>query len=135
LIDAGLAKFLCGFLRGVARQERARVLEIGMVRTHIHMLARLHPTTDVSRLLQRLKGGSAAIAGKERHSTEGNHLRWAKGYSIRSVSPRNIAAVRAYLRQQPLRHPTEIILAWAGDDPEYEASGQDEWRSELRKRI
>ena len=30
LIDAGLARFLCGFLRGVAAQETARILEIGM---------------------------------------------------------------------------------------------------------
>jgi REP element-mobilizing transposase RayT len=95
----------------------------------------VHPTTDISRLLQRLKGGSAAVAGKERHSSEGNHLRWAKGYSIRSVSPRNLATVREYLRQQPLHHPTEAIPGWLGDQPEYEVSGHDEWRSELRTRI
>src|SRR5690242_13035480 len=71
LIDAGLARFLCGFLRGVATQEGARVLEIGMVQTHVHLLVRIRPTTNISRLLQRLKGGSAAIAGKERHSTHG----------------------------------------------------------------
>ncbi len=135
LIDAGLARFLGGFLRGVARQERARLLEIGMVRTHVHILARLHPTTDVSRLLQRLKGGSAAIAGKEQHSNEGNHLRWAKGYSIQSVSPRNLATVREYLRRQPIHHRAEAIPGWAGDQPEYEATGQDEWRSELHRRI
>src|SRR5437764_3017572 len=82
LIDAGLARFLCAFLRGVAAQEHARILEIGMVRTHLHLLVRIRPTTDVSRLLQRLKGGSATIAGKEHHSTEGGRLRWAKGYSI-----------------------------------------------------
>src|SRR5437660_668164 len=29
LIDAGLARFLCGFLRAVATQENARILEIG----------------------------------------------------------------------------------------------------------
>ena len=106
LIDAGLARFLVTFLRGVARQEQAHVLELGMVRTHVHLLARVHPTTNLSRLLQRLKGGSAAVAGKERHSSDGNHLRWAKGYSIRSVSPRHLATVREYLRQQPARHPT-----------------------------
>ena len=98
LIDAGLAQFLCSFLRGVATQERARILEIGMVRTHVHLLVRTRPTTHLARLLQRLKGGSAAIAGKEQHSTEDNRLRWAKGYSIHSVSPRSIAALRSYLR-------------------------------------
>jgi putative transposase len=135
LIDAGLARFLCGFFRGVASQEGARILEIGMVRTHVHLLVRVRPTTDVSRLLQRLKGGSAAIAGKERHSTEGMPLRWAKGYSIHSVGFRSVAAVRAYLRAQAMHHVDHVIAGWQGDHPEYEAAGIDEWRSEGRTRI
>ncbi len=134
-IDAGLARFLCKFLRRVAQQERAHLLETGMVRTHVHLLVRIHPTTDLSRLLQRLKGGSAALAGKERLSSDGNQLRWAKGYSIHSVSARNVAAVRQYLRKQPERHPRDVIPGWPGDEPEYEAIGQDEWRSETRRRI
>src|SRR5437879_12281242 len=66
LIDAALARFLCGFLRGVTSQEAARLLEIGMVRTHVHLLVRISPTTNVNRLLQRTTAGSAAIAEKER---------------------------------------------------------------------
>src|SRR5207249_6125281 len=50
-----------------------------MVRTHVHLVVRLHPTTRLDRLLQRLKGGSAAIAGKERHSTEGPSASMGKG--------------------------------------------------------
>ena len=135
LIDAGLARFLCKFLRGVATQENAQILEIGMVRTHVHLLARTRPITDLARLLQRLKGGSAAIAGKERHSTEGHRLRWAKGYSIHSLSPRSIAGVRQYLRAQPSHHPEVAIAGWSGDHPEYDPSGHDEWRSEMRKGV
>ncbi len=135
LSDSGLAWFLCKFLRRVAQQERAQLLEIGMVRTHVHVLARIHPTTDLSRLLQRLKGASAAVSGKGCHSTEGHPLRWAKGYSIHSVSARSVAAVRHYLRQQPVHHPTEVIVGWPGDEPEYETAGQDEWRSESRRRL
>jgi REP element-mobilizing transposase RayT len=135
LIDAGLARFLCGFLRAIASQEAARILEIGMVRTHVHLLVRIRPTTDISRLMQRLKGGSAAIAGKERRSPEGAPLRWAKGYSIHSVSLRSVADVRAYLRDQPIHHPDRVITGWEGDSPEYEGPGTDEWRSEGRRRI
>jgi putative transposase len=135
LIDDSLARFLCRFFRGIASQEAARILEIGMVRTHVHLLARIHPTTDISRLMQRLKGGSAAIAGKERRSLEGGRLRWAKGYSIHSVSFRSVADVRAYLRTQPTRHSDQVITGWEGDSPEYEGPGTDEWRSEGRKRI
>jgi len=132
VIDAGLARFLCRFLRSVAQQERCRILEIGMVTTHVHLLIRVHPTTNLSRLLQRLKGGSAAIAGKERRSTSGHTLRWAKGYSIHSVSARVIGTVRAYLRAQPTRHPSEAIRGWTGDNPEYDRSTQEEWMSEQR---
>ena len=135
LIDAALARFLCGFLRGVASQEAARLLEIGMVRTHVHLLVRIRPTTNVSRLLQRLKGGSAAIAGKERRAAAGVPLKWDKGYSIHSVGMRDLAAVRAYLRTQPLHHPDQVITGWEGDRPEYEAAGTDEWRSEGRRRL
>jgi len=131
VIDAGLARFLCRFLRDVARQERTRILEIGMVTTHLHLLVRIHPTTSLSRLFQRLKGGSAAISSKERHSTQGHTLRWAKGYSIHSVSQRGTGAVREYLRSQPARHPGEAIPDWGGDSPEYE----EEWRSELRRKL
>ncbi len=135
LIDASLAQFLCRFFRGIASQEAARILEIGMVRTHVHLLVRIRPTTDISRLMQRLKGGSAAIAGKERRSVEGRRLRWAKGYSIHSVSFRSVADVRGYLRTQPMHHPDQVITGWEGDTPEYEGPGTDEWRSEGRRRI
>lgn len=127
LIDAGLATFLCRFLRGVARQERAHILEIGMVSTHLHVLVRTHPTTDIPRLMQRMKGGSSAVAGKERHSSTGKVLKWSKGYAIRSVGLRSLEAVRNYLRQQSSRHPGEVIVGWGGDDPEYEIAGQEQW--------
>jgi len=127
LIDDGLAQFLCRFLRGVARQERAHILEIGMVATHVHLLIRMHPTCTVSRLMQRMKGGSSAVAGKERHSTTGSVLKWSKGYSIRTVGPLSLEAVRAYLRLQPTKHPTEAVEDWAGDQPEYEIAGQEQW--------
>jgi REP element-mobilizing transposase RayT len=45
LLDARMARFLWRFLRDVARQERAVVLGLGLVRTHVHLLLRLHPTT------------------------------------------------------------------------------------------
>ncbi len=121
LIDAGLAAFLCRFLRDVARQERAHILEIGMVATHVHLLVRVDPTTSISRLLQRLKGGSSAVADKERHSTRCRSLKWSKGYNIDSVSPRALDAVRQYLRQQPIHHPKEATLGWNGDVSEYES--------------
>lgn len=113
LIDAVLARFLTQFLRRVGTEERTRVLEIGMVSDHIHLLARLHPTTEIPRLLQRLKGGSAVLGVTPTKGHPG--LRWAKGYSIHSVNPRHLGPVRAYLRDQPRRHAHLAIEGWPGD--------------------
>ena len=113
LIDATLARFLMRFLRQVGTQERARVLEIGMVADHVHILVRLHPTTAIPRLMQRLKGGSAVLSKTPTPGHQG--LRWAKGYSIHSVNPKQLRSVRYYLRAQPHHHPHLAIPGWTGD--------------------
>jgi REP element-mobilizing transposase RayT len=115
LITLRLAEFLANFLPAVARQEGAVVLARGFVSTHIHLLIRLDPTTDIPRLVQRLKGGSAAIAEKEKHN-DGRPLRWAKGYSISSVSTQAVPKVISYVKGQARRHPREAIMGW--DDAE-----------------
>ena len=127
LVTAELATFLCHYLRSIARQERAHVLEIGMVTTHLHLLARTDPQTNLSRLVQRFKGGSAHQANVERLGRGADGLRWAKGYTLETVSPRALDAVRQYLRTQPERHPEEAIPDWAGDTPEYEQTGGEQW--------
>ncbi len=96
LITAELAAFLCHYLRSIARQERAHVLEVGIVTTHLHVLARTHPLTNLSRLVQRFKGGSAHQANVERLGRGADGLRWAKGYTLRrrpAVSPHAARAI------------------------------------------
>ena len=136
LIDAGFAAYLCRFLRDVAAQERTLILNVGIVSNHVHLLARLHPTTTLPRLMQRLKGGSSALASRERRTVDGRNLKWDSGYAIRSVSPGALDAVRAYLRAQPQRHPELAIPGWEGDEPRPDWGGVGEWigpeRRELR---
>jgi REP element-mobilizing transposase RayT len=111
-LDRARAAYLWERLPIIARQERARVLEIGLVATHLRLLVRLHPTTQLPRLLQRMKGGTA-------HGMNGGiafglrPLRWAKGYSITSVSPRAVPSVAAYVRHQPDHHPQDSIPGWS----------------------
>jgi REP element-mobilizing transposase RayT len=111
LIDAPVAGFLAAHLPMIVRQERGSLLEVGIVSTHIHLLTRIHPTTNFPRLLQRMKGGTAAGATAVRDRAL-SPLRWAKGYSISSVSERAVHRVGAYVREQHLRHPTEAIEGW-----------------------
>ncbi len=122
LITLERAEFLVRFLRGAARHHGSYVLELGMVSTHVHALVRTRPTTVLWMLVQSLKGGSAAVANRELPPGPGP-LRWKKAYSVTSVSPRALQAVRQYLRSQPNRHPTERIDGWGGDRPEFDREG------------
>jgi REP-associated tyrosine transposase len=117
IINAGIAAFLCRFLRAMGHAERAVVLEIGIVRTHVHLLIAAHPLTNIPRLLQRMKGGSAAIAMREGHAPRSRPLRWAAGYNIETVPATAVPRARHYLRRQPQRHITEAIDGWT-QDPE-----------------
>jgi REP element-mobilizing transposase RayT len=112
LINRQIAIFLDRILRSLAHQERAYVLELGMVSTHVHLLIRAHPMTAIPRLMQRLKGASSAIAGKELLLPTEHQLRWAQGYTIQSVSRDAVDTVREYVRNQAMRHPHEVIAGW-----------------------
>jgi REP element-mobilizing transposase RayT len=111
LLDAARAEYLSEHLPIIARQERARVLALGMVTTHIYLLVRLHPTTEIPQLLQRMKGGTAYGMNAARPAAR-PVLKWAKGYSITAVSPGGLERVLAYVCAQHLRHPTEAIVGW-----------------------
>ncbi len=112
LIDLPRAAFLARFLPAVACQERARMLAMGVVRTHVHLLLRLDPATEIGRLVQRLKGGSSLLISREGHGGSGGPLRWARGYNLESVSPRAVSAVLQYVESQAAHHPAEAIPGW-----------------------
>jgi REP element-mobilizing transposase RayT len=118
LIDADGAAFLRQFLPKAARRYRAQVLAMGIVRDHVHLLLFLDALVDIPTLVQRLKGASARIANRDR-VMGAVRLRWAKGYDLRSVSPRAVPAATAYLASQNRRHPAQAITAepTPGPDP------------------
>ena len=111
MITADVARFLENFLPAVASQERATLLALGAVRTHLHLMVRTEPTTELPRLLQRWKGGSSMLVGKEGVAERGA-LRWEKGYSIHSVSSSMLERAMEYVLKQPQHHPKDAIAGW-----------------------
>jgi putative transposase len=107
-LDRRAAAFLAALLARVAGEERAIVHRLGIVQTHVHVLVRVHPKTDLPRLVQRFKGSSATIGRKQGHM----EVRWASGYSIESVSVRALPQVSQYIATQHLHHPSEAIEGW-----------------------
>ncbi|OLB49397.1 MAG: hypothetical protein AUI08_08130 [Gemmatimonadetes bacterium 13_2_20CM_2_65_7] len=79
LIEESVADFLLRFLLAEAKRHGTRVIEIGVVPNHVHLLLQLPPAYDVPRLVQGLKGASARLANRDGFS-QNNSLRWETGY-------------------------------------------------------
>ena len=103
LIGARVAAFLEKFLDAECQRQGARMLAVGIVRDHVHLLIELPATFDVPRLVQGLKGASARIANRDGIAGH-ESLRWAQGYDLRSIGPRQLGAVEAYVRNQAIHH-------------------------------
>ena len=115
LIDVRGADFLCNYFRSVAARYRARILAVGMVSTHVHVLLAGDPQTDFPRLIGHLKGGSATTWNKINAAEAGWSLRWARGYGLSTVGRSQVDGVREYLKRQPEHHPLVRIANWKGD--------------------
>ena len=78
------------------------VIQVGGYLDHVHILCRLSKHTTVPKLLEVIKGTSSKWI-KTKH-TDQDQFYWQDGYAAFSVSPRNVDAVAAYIRQQPIHH-------------------------------
>ena len=103
LITEPIAAFLSRFLIEEATRHRARAIEIGVVRDHVHMLLELPAAFDVPRMVQGFKGASARLANRDGIAGH-TPLQWAQGYDLRSVGVGQLRRVAEYVREQKHRH-------------------------------
>ena len=103
LIRERVAEFLCRFLIEETTRHGARVIEIGVVSDHVHILLELPATFDVPRLVQGLKGASARLANRD-GLAQHTPLQWAQGYDLRSVGVEQLRRVAEYVRGQERKH-------------------------------
>ncbi len=108
LIHTSAAAFLHRLLPEIARRHGTRVIELGIVRNHVHLVIELSPRIDIPRLVQGLKGASARIANRDGVMPRAR-LRWANGYDLRSLGTRDLSRAIRYVRTQAERHPELAI--------------------------
>jgi len=106
LIDAELRSFLGDFVLHKCDELDAHVLAIGINPDHIHLILSLKPSHYIPDIVQALKGGSAYAVNHA--SPPLGPVRWNRGYSIRTVSERNLDIAKAYVNKQAAHHGYEI---------------------------
>ena len=104
LIHESAAAFLRRALPEIASRHGTKVVELGIVRNHVHVIVELPARPDIPRLVQGLKGASARIANRDGVMSRVK-LRWASGYDLRSLGVQDLPRAINYVRTQASRHP------------------------------
>ena len=102
LIHADTQERLYQYIGGLIREQQGKLIEIGGMPDHIHILARLSPTLAISDVLRNTKTNSSKWFNQT-FQREGSFA-WQRGFGAFSVSASNIEAVHDYIRNQAEHH-------------------------------
>lgn len=89
------------------RALKAQPLEIGGIADHVHALARVPATVAMAQLAHDMKGASSHLMNHVLRP--GGNSRWQGAYGAFSVSPGEVAEVRAYIRHQAEHHAQDTL--------------------------
>jgi putative transposase len=87
----------------IATEQGCEIISIETDVDHIHILLRLKPTHEISKIVQRLKGKTAYILFREfrwiKNRLWGGHL-WSPSYYVATVGGAPIETVKKYIESQ-----------------------------------
>ena len=84
---------LWAYVLGIARNMNLKILAIGGVADHLHILLSLPPKMNLAKVMCDLKANSSKWLNES-----GVNFAWQEGYGAFSVSPSRIADVQRYIR-------------------------------------
>ena len=90
------------YIAGVLKNKGIKLIAIGGVEDHIHILVGMRPTQSVSNLLQDIKA-SSSIWINEKNLTK-TKFEWQSGFGAFSYSPGDVNNVVRYIMNQKEHH-------------------------------
>ncbi len=102
LITPELQARLFPYLGGIAKKNKMKLITVGGMPDHVHLLLSLPKTMAISKGLQLIKGGSS----KWIHETFPNHrgFAWQSGYGAFSIGVSDIERTKRYIKNQAEHH-------------------------------
>ncbi len=102
IINQEICEELYGYITGIARGENAKILQIGGMPDHVHILLKLRPVHSLSEIVQKIKGNSSKWINEQGRLR--NRFSWQEGYGAFTVSESQIASVARYINNQENHH-------------------------------
>jgi len=97
-ITAELREQLWAYFGGISRNNKMKVVKVGGVEDHVHILLSLPATLEIAKAVQLLKGNSS----KWIHDTfpDQKAFEWQAGYGAFSIGISGVADTIAYIANQ-----------------------------------
>jgi putative transposase len=102
IIPDTLRDELHAYFGGIVESCNGKLLKVGSVGDHVHLLVLLSRTCTISDLVRHLKIGSSKWMKEKRPELNGFH--WQDGYGAFSISPSHYASLCRYIANQPEHH-------------------------------
>jgi REP element-mobilizing transposase RayT len=108
LITPPVENVLYPALRVKADDADGRVLQVGGIADHVHLVAALRPTMSVAGFMRAVKTGSCAAVREEFGR---DAFRWQRGYAGFTLAPHDLRGVLDYVAHQKQRHDADRLWA------------------------
>lgn len=107
LIDSAIEEGLHHCLHGLAVRAGCKVLAIGGIEDHVHLLLEVPPTLSVSTLMRDLKGASSHWVNEELQPQQ--LFKWQSNYAAFTVSSWDVPKVANYIQRQKQHHTDNTV--------------------------
>src|ERR1051326_1471932 len=122
LLHSRVADFLRRALPKIAERHDCRIVEIGSVKNHVHLMLELSVLSVFAAPGHGVAGAGARVGNRDGYMPRAR-LRWASGYDFRTLGVRDLDRAMAYVRNQSTRHPELAIEELPGGEPGLGACG------------
>ena len=96
------------YITGIVQNHGHKILSIGGMPDHIHLLFGFRPTQSLSELIQNAKRDSSEWINKEKLVT--GKFSWQEGYGAFSYSKSQISQVIRYIENQETHHKKRTFI-------------------------
>lgn len=96
------------YITGIIQNNGHKLLSIGGMPDHIHLLFGMRPVQSLSELVQDIKGNSSGWINKQGYLME--RFSWQEGYGAFSYSRSQLPKVIEYIKNQDRHHLSKTFL-------------------------
>jgi REP element-mobilizing transposase RayT len=107
-ITPDIENFLYPVIGHITKNIDCRLLEIGGIEDHIHLLPALRPSIAVSDFISILKSNSTGAI--KRNFPWMNHFRWQGTFSAFTIGPNDLQRITYYIQNQKEHHNRGTLI-------------------------